>query len=475
MEISVIGLNHRTAPVDVREQFALPAELTVKLLQTIRAEKIFSEALILDTCNRTEIYFAGKDQPDPLPHILAHIARLKGVSPLTDTSVFYRHRGLHVIRHIFRVAASLDSQIVGEHQILGQLKDAYRLALEAGTSRFLLNKLLHRAFRVGKQVQTDTELGRGSVSVAQAAVELARHVFSDLMSKTVLLVGAGQTAELAARSLIRNGVSHLIVANRTVSRARQLAEALLKGQPEEETEDVQDQTQCPAELEKKAIPCPVLQKQTVSEDSRLGPQQPALTVRALGLDDIPSVIAGVDLAICSIASQTPVLTYQGLKNVLSGGDRPLLIIDISVPRSVESRLEKLPNVFLNNIDDLNSIVAHNLRRRQTEIPRAEAIVQYQVQQFGKWLDSLEVAPTIKLLQRHFQQLQEVQVGRYGGKFRSSEREELEQFAKSLGGKILHGPLAFLKNLSAKSIDTETLAAVDAIRQMFDLDSLEQNE
>lgn len=471
MEISVIGLNHRTAPVEVREQFSLPAELAGQLLQAVRREKIFSETLILDTCNRTEIYFVDKRNQDQLPHLLAHIARLKNTPVVGDTSVFYEHRGLAAVRHLFSVAASLDSQIVGEHQILGQLKDAYRVTLDAGTSRFLLNRLLHRAFRVGKQVQTDTELGRGSVSVAQAAVELARQIFSSLAGKTVLLVGAGQTAEIAARNLIRNGVSHLIVANRTVSRAQQLADGLLQPRLNDKEDDGAGDSQCPASPQTQTAPCGLDENQ----QRQAGVQLQDLTARAIGLEDIPSVIGQVDLAICSIGSDKPVLTYQGLRKILSGSDRTLLIIDISVPRCVESRLERISNVFLNNIDDLNSIVAHNLQRRRSEIPRAQAIVDYHVRQFAKWLDSLELAPTIKLLQQHFEQLQEAQLDRYGGKFPSSEREELEQFAKSLCGKILHGPLAFLKDLSAESADSEALAAVEAIRRMFNLDSLEKNQ
>ncbi len=220
MEISVIGINHRNAAVDVRERFALPSDLAKKLLRTIRAEKIFSEALVLDTCNRTEVYFVNKTQKDSLKHLLGHVAQLKQTSPLADTSVFYHHQGLDMVRHLFRVAGALDSQMVGEHQILGQLKNAYRLALDAGTVRFLLNKLLHWAFRVGKRVQTQTQLGRGSLSIATSAVELAGQVFSKLSGKTVLLAGAGETAELAAQALLRCGVSELIVANRTRQRGR---------------------------------------------------------------------------------------------------------------------------------------------------------------------------------------------------------------------------------------------------------------
>ncbi len=475
MEISVIGINHRTAAVDLRERFALPAELAKKLLRTIRAEKIFSEALVLDTCNRTEVYFVAKAQQDSLTHLLGHISQLKQTSPLTDTSIFYRHQGLDVVRHLFRVAGTLDSQMIGEHQILGQLKDAYRLALDAGTARFLLNKLMHWAFRVGKKVQSQTQLGQGSVSIATAAVELAGQVFSKLSGKTVLLVGAGETAQLAAQALLRRGVSHLIVANRTISRAEQLTRYFVQNQ---RAKNARPKTGSRADLDQEQVPCPVLAQQDDCKkpgDSRHSAFKQVLTTRAIGLDDIAAVIGRVDLLICSTGSTQPVLTYQNLASSLRQENHPLVIVDISVPRNVEPRLGKLPNVFLYNIDDLDRLVAHNIERRREEIPRAEAIVHFEVEQFGQWLDSLQAAPTIKLLQRYFEQLQQAQIGRYGSKFASSQQKQLQDFSRGLCSKILHKPMALLKDLAADSANSDGLAVIDTIRRMFELDSLEDSE
>ncbi|NIA07711.1 MAG: glutamyl-tRNA reductase [Actinobacteria bacterium] len=471
MEISVIGINHRSAAVDVRERFALPNDLAKKLLQAIRAEKIFSEALVLDTCNRTEVYFVSKTQQDSLAHLLGHITQLKQTPPLADTSVFYHHQGLDVVRHLFRVAGTLDSQMVGEHQILGQLKDAYRLALDAGTTRFLLNKLLHWAFRVGKRVQTQTQLGRGSVSIATSAVELAGQIFSKLSGKTVLLVGAGETAELVAKALLRSGVNELIVANRTLSRAERLADDFVQNV---RAKNLKAKTVCPASLDEQNKVGPELAGPKAEHGSSTGSQQ-SLRTRAIGLDEIPAVVGGVDLLICSTGSSEPVLTYQNMANSLRHENHPLLIIDISVPRNVEARLGDLPNVFLYNIDDLDMLVARNLERRREEIPRAEAIIDDEVEQFGKWLNSLQVAPTVKLLQQHFEQLKQAQIVRYGRKFASSEQKDLEEFSRGLCSKILHKPITFLRDLTADSADSEALAIIDAIRQMFDLDTLEQNE
>ena len=445
MGIAVIGINHRTAPVNVRERLALPGGLAEQLLQAVRSESVLAEALVLDTCNRTEVYYLSKDRSSHLDYLLGHIAQLKGTSETANRSLFYHHRGTDAVSHLFRVAASLDSQIVGEYQILRQLKAAHRLALQAGTSRFVLNRLFRSAFQVGKQVQTQTQLGHGSVGVSLAAVELAEQILTDLADRTVLLVGAGENAELTAQALIRRGVTRLLVANRTIHRARDLADELLKDRSPKAGKAFEE----------------------------IRPRRESLTTGAVGLADIPSVIAQADLVLCSIDSTAPVLTYQVQAKALAKRDRPLLIIDISVPRCVESRLGRLPNVFLKNIDDLNTMVSRNIEHRQSEIPAAQAIVKHHVQQFGRWLDSLQVAPTIKLLRRHFEQLRQDQIARYGQKFALTEQQELEQFAKSLSGKMLHRPLQFLKKLPVDSSSPEDMAAVDTIRQMFDLDALEQ--
>ena len=446
MPIAVVGINHRTAPVGIRERFALPADSAEQLLRTIRSEQVLAEALALDTCNRTEIYYFSQDRSDQLDYILAHIARLKGSSHTADKSLFYHHKDLDAVRHLFRVAASLDSQIVGEYQILSQLKNAHSLALEAGTSRFVLNRLFRSALQVGKQVQTQTRLGHGSVGVSRSAVELAEQILTSLADKTVMLVGAGKNAELTARALIRRGVSRLIVANRTIDRAQCLAQDLLKNKPGKTGKD-------PEQI------LPRLRE--------------SITTKAVGLQDILFVIAEADLVLCSIDSTAPVLTHQSLAKALAKRDRPLLIIDISVPRCVEPGLGRLSNVFVKNIDDLNTLVSRNMEHRQSEIPAAQAIVEHHVRQFSSWLDSLQVAPTIKLLRRYFEKLRRNQIDRYGRKLSAAQQQELEQFAKSLSGKMLHKPLQFLKDLPADATGPENMAAVDTIRRMFDLDSLEQ--
>jgi len=469
MNISVIGINHHTAPVDVREKVSLAGGLVPQLLQVIREEKIFREALVLDTCNRTEVYYVPGEGEDAVEHMFAHVAQLKGTTPLQDTSMLFRHDGLEAVEHLFRVTAGLDSQVVGEDEILGQVRTAYSMAVQARTARFLLNRLMHRALRVGKRVRTETELGQGSASVAQVAVELARHVFSSLEGKGVLLVGAGQTAELAARALLRSGAARLVVANRTLARAEKLASELLSAEGVDEEAvraacklpDEPEPTRCPA-LAKMAPEC------ALEETEPAGP-----TARAIELARIPDAIGEVDLVISSTGAQDYVLRYEDLADHLRRLRHSLLIVDIAVPRDVDPRLEDLPDVFLYNIDDLDSRVAETLARRRLEVPNAEAIVRWEVDQFAGWLDSRQVVPTIRQLQERFRTLQAEEIQRYGGKFSDEDRAELEKFTEAFCRKILHRPIALLRGLSANNGGSEDLVAVDLIRSIFDLDTPEQ--
>ena len=466
MKVAVIGISHHTAAVAAREQFALPGGLAGEFLHNLRAEGAFEEAMVLDTCNRTEVYFVPRDPADPLDpleKLLACIERVKGVKATIDPAAFYRHDGQEAATHLFRVAAGLESQIVGEHQILGQLKTAYQLALNKHTARFLLNKMLHRAFRVGKRIRTETQLGRGSTSVAHAAVDLAGHIFSSLEGKAVLLVGAGETAELTARVLMRCKVGRIIVANRTLSKAQAVAANLLALAPAParsaaQADAFEDETDDPS------AHAPAASSPGDTETS------------AIQLAQIPDVIAEVDLVICSTAAPGVVLKCEELEAPLRRSSRSLFIVDIAVPRDVDGRLGRLDNVFLYNMDDLDRLVAQNIERRRQEIPRAEAIVDDEVQRFFTWINSLSVAPTIKLLQQRLGQLRKAEIGRYGSRFCPDDREQLEKFAGGLCSKMLHQPISFLRRLAEaeQGYAGDQLAAVDMIRRMFELDSVEDD-
>ena len=468
MNITAIGISHHTAPVEVREAFALPGDLAAELLRVLKADGVFEESLVLDTCNRTEVYFVSKADRDPIAYLLGHIAQLKGTPELTDTSALYRHDGVGALTHLFRVAAGLDSQIVGEHQILGQIRNAYRLAIKERTSRFFLNKLLHWTFRVGKRAQSDTDLGRGSTSVAQAAVELAGQVFSSLTGKSVMMVGAGDAGALAAKALVRCGVGRVIVANRSIDKARDVAASLLTLNPE----DI-----AALDLDEATFRCPALRQMTadLAKAPGRGPTGEQLETAVIGLDEIPAAIGKVDLVICATGSPELVLTGQPLTKAISKSGRSLFIVDIAVPRDVDPKLDRLSNVFLFNIDDLDRVIAKNIATRQLEIPRVEAIIADELATFMAWFDSLQVTPTIKLLQQHFTQLREAELERYGNKFSDADRKQLDQFTQSLCKKILHQPIAFLRDLPEDTPFGDRLATVAMLRKLFELNRLEEQE
>jgi glutamyl-tRNA reductase len=448
----------------VRETCALTGDLAGRFLRAAHLENVFEEAMVLDTCNRTELYFVPSGNADCMDNFLGHVADLKNVSGEIDRSVFYRYDGQAAVDHLFGVAAALDSQIVGEHQILGQLKEAYRLASEERTARFLLNRLMHRAFRVGKRTQSETQLGRGSVSVASAAADLAAQIFSDMGDRAVLLVGAGQTIEAAAKSLISAGVKRVVVANRTLSRAEELTREL-SGREIDDTDDSQ-QVRCPGVLRHSGG--------GVGDGSETPPDD-RVDARAIELDRIGEVIGQVDMVICSTGSSDPVLTYDALGDIISRRNKLLYIVDIAVPRDVDPKLGDMPNVFLHNLNDLDTVVARNIDRRCQEIPRARAIVEFEVDEFVKWYDSLQVASTIKLLNQRFELLRQAEIKRYGGKFSDADREQLGRFTQSLCKKILHRPIAFLRTLSQEASVSDQLLAVETICRMYELDELEARQ
>ena len=474
MNISVVGISHHTAPVEIRERFALPGDLARRVLRAVRREDVVDEALIVDTCNRTEVYFVSSRPDDVLACLLEHITRIKGGEEITDTSAFYRHDGRDAVGHLFRVVSALDSQMVGEDQILGQVKTAYRTALEERTARFFLSKLMHRAFRVGKRTRTETQLGRGSTSVAQAAVDLAKQIFSSLAGRSVMLVGAGETAELAARALMRHDVASVVVANRTLARAEEVAGRLLEDRSYDDVpSDVAD---LDAPIGPDDVDCPgMLRSQEARPDAAAEAAKRKAITRAIELSAMGDVIAQMDLVICSTGSPDLVLRAADLAEAIRRSRRALFIVDIAVPRDVDPALAHLPNVFLYNMDDLDSLVAKNIEARRREMPWAEAIIEYEIEQLVKWADSLEVTPTIKLLQRHFARVQRAEIERYGKLFSDGDRENLERFTQGLCKKILHDPIAFLRGLSEEDSVSDQLAAVDMILRMFDLQQQEQDE
>lgn len=423
MRISVIGTSFYTAQVARRERLALDADAVLRLLGAIRREAIFPEAVVVSTCNRTEVITAAADTRQE-PHLLEHLGELCG-GPVEE-SILYRHRGPAAVMHVFRVAAALDSQVVGEHEILGQLKDAYRLAVEAGTAGFLLHKLMHRAFRVGKRVQNETPLGQGRAGLPQAAASLAGTLCGGLAGRKVLLLGAGKAGELAAAALLRDGATHLTVANRTPARAAVLAEALRR---------------------------------------RGGP---AVQVRTIGLEEVPSVVGEADVVLSSTGAGRRVLTRENVGAVLRHSGRAVALIDLGVPRDIDPALGELPHVRLVNLDDLQGQADAALGRRKVAIPAAQAIVRDEAEAFCRWLDSLQAAPIIKRLRDWLSNLQRAEIDRLCREHPSLDRRRLDRFARGLVRKVLHGPITYLKRLATEPSAGADLASLDLLRRMFDL-------
>ena len=458
MEIHVAGVSFRSAPLVVREEVALTEELGTRLLHNLREEALFQEAMVLNTCNRTEFYVVADGEQFSAAPLLEHIAKVKGKDGRPRREGIYIYSGQEAVRHIFRVASSLDSQLVGEHEIIGQVKSAYHRAYDARTAGVVLNRLMHWAFRVAKDVQTHTKLGYGPTSVPGAAVELARRSLGTLHDKTVILLGAGQAGELAAHALARSGANRVIVANRTLSKAEQLAEQL-RGELHASADDAgagrEPQVPAGARLARQ----------------RAGPHR-GTEVRAVGLQETAEFLRQADLIISSTGGQAPFLTRSLLASIAQAKPHPLMIMDVAMPRSVDPQVAQMPNVVLHNIDDINQLVTENLSRRKLEIPRAEAIVNEHAAQFGQWMESLAVVPTIKLLQERIEGVLLAEVQDHKRQFAQCDHEQLELFARHLCNRIIHNPIAFLHNSVNGDPMRADPAVVDLVRQIFDLDSTE---
>src|SRR5580692_7181493 len=367
MKLLVTGVSHKTAPVAVRESLAFGEESLPASLADLKARGGVTEAMILSTCNRVEITLTTDDACDPGALVDGFLAALKGVDPAALQPHLYRHEGRDAIHHIFRVAASLDSMMVGEPQILGQLKAGYGAAKDCGAICGWLDGLMSRAFSVAKRVRSETGIGQMAVSVSYAAVELARKIFGSLANRTIMIVGAGKMSELAARHLRRSGAAHVFVTNRTHERAVEMA-ALFQGTPVEYTRFV-------------------------------------------------SMLPEVDIVITSSGAPHFVLHKEEMQRVISARrNKPMFLIDIAVPRNIEPTVNEIDNIFLYDIDDLQEVVNANLRERMKEAERAEAMVSEEVEHMMARLKVAEVTPTIVGLQGQLEQIRAGEMDKVRRKF-----------------------------------------------------------
>jgi glutamyl-tRNA reductase len=415
MSLLALGINHKTAPVDVRERVAFTPERMTEALHELSTQPAVTEAAILSTCNRTELY-CGLSHSDA-GSVIEWLSRYHNL-PRSDLAPYiYAHPDHDAVRHMLRVASGLDSLVLGEPQILGQMKDAYQAASSAGTLGGLLSRLFQHTFAVAKQVRTDTAIGSSPVSVAFAAVSLARQIFGDLSRQTALLIGAGETIELVARHLHQNGIGRIVVANRTAERAHLLA-------------------------------------------SEFGGY-------AIALEEIPAHLPEADIVISSTASPLPILGKGAVERALKARrHRPMFMVDIAVPRDIEPEVGELDDVYLYKVDDLREIIEENIASRREAATQAEEIIESQVSQFMGWLRSLDAVETIRLYRDSAERISGDLLERAQRRLSSgaTPEEALAWLAHNLTNKLTHAPTVQLRQ--AGFDDRSDL--LDAARELLGL-------
>jgi glutamyl-tRNA reductase len=415
-------MNHRSAPLELRERLAVddPAPLLQKL---VRSDEV-DEAVLFSTCNRVELVAVTRSLEAARLRMRSFFAReLAGEqAELVAGSLeehLYEHKDGDAMRHVLRVASSLDSMVVGEPQILGQTKDAYRTAFECGAAGPLLGRLFQNAFATAKRVRTETRIAERPVSVARVAVELARQIFEDLSEKQALLIGAGDMIEMALETLRGDGLAAIRVLNRTPERAAELARRF--------------------------------------------------AATAHGLDELPELLPEADIVLASIGGSRPILAVENVSQALKArGNRPVLVIDIGVPRNADPEINRLDNAYLYDIDDLGSMARENAEQRRSETARAEAIVEEQRQRFDGWLAALRAVPTIKHLRERVEAIRTAELERALRRvsLADEQREAVEALTRSLTNKILHAPLSRLRREAERE---EGMAYLEAARVLFGLD------
>ena len=414
--IVVVGLNHETAPVAVREALAFPKEALPEALARVREEAGLGEAVILSTCNRVEVYgHAAEESKDA---VAAFLARYHAREPGEIAPHLYRLEGEAAVRHAFRVAASLDSMVMGEPQILGQVKDAYEAAEKAGSLGSVLNALRNRSIAAARRARTETAIGRNAVSVSHVAVELARKIFGELRDRSVLLVGAGKMSEVAARQMVRDGARASVLGGRTFERAEQLAAAL--------------------------------------------------GGRAAPFESLRGELAKADIVISGTGAPGVVIHRADVEAAQAARrGRPLFIIDIAVPRDVAEDAGKVSGVFLYDLDDVKKVAEANLRERKKEASAAEAIVEEEIREFLEWRRSLDVVPLLVELRRRGDEIRKAEIEkarRRLGPLTPEQESALEAATSAIVNKLLHGPTVQLKQMAGNGQPEH----VGFIRKLFGL-------
>ncbi len=418
--IILVGLNHKTASIDLRERISFSSDEVRDALVTLRESPWFKEAILCSTCNRVELLLVSPFGEEAVSAAKSFISEAKGIPVGEFEKALYVHWDDEAIRHIYRVAASLDSMVLGEPQILGQIKDSYMMATAGKSSGVILNRLLHKTFTVAKRIRTETGIGSSAVSISYAAIELGKKIFGDLEGKKVMLVGAGEMAELAVEHLIRNKAGDIFVANRTFERGVDLARRF--------------------------------------------------NGTAVAFEEIPETLERVDIIISSTGSPDYVITKNGVKGVMKKRrNRSLFFIDIAVPRDIDPGINRLSDCYVYDIDDLKDVIDENLEERNREAVKGQRIVDESVIRFREWIESLKVVPTIVGMKDKLTAIAGAEVDKTLQSLSHLSEEDamaVRRMTDALVSKILHDPILFLKNTGNHRDDSLYL---NVARTLFKLD------
>ena len=421
MDIILVGLSHKTAPVEVREKLSFTDAMLADGMVLLKGYGEIIECVILSTCNRVEIYSTVEVSEMGVARIKDFLHSYQPDRPLDwITQHLYIHKNEGVVRHLFRVASSLDSMVVGEPQILGQVKDAFDTALFNKTTGVVLNKLFKKSISVAKRIRTETKIAENAVSISFAAVELAKKIFSSLKDKRGMLIGAGEMGELAARYLVNSGIKEIVVSTRNYERALNLAQAY--------------------------------------------------NGRAVRYEYFLDEMAKTDVVICSTGAPDYILRFEQMQDIIrKRKNRPIFLIDISVPRNIDPAINRIDNIFLYDIDDLQAVVEANLKTRKDEAEKGERIIDEEVDTFSKWFKSLEVVPTIVALKDKVEDIRRKELGRAIDRLKTlspDEMQAVEALTNTIVNKILHGPLVALKG---EADSNNGLLYAEAVRKLFNLE------
>lgn len=419
MNIISVGVNHKTAPIEIRERIALSEVQNKEFITGLIANGVAQEAMVLSTCNRTELYVVPSMPEVTGEYLKEYLITFKDARKDVRPEHFFNRFYCGTARHLFEVSSAIDSLVLGEGQILGQVKDAYRIAAEAQTAGILVTRLCHTAFSVAKKVKTKTKIMEGAVSVSYAAVELAQKIFSSLSMKNILLIGAGETGELAAKHMCQKNARNIVITNRTFSRAEALAE-------------------------------------------ELG------TRKVLPYESYKEHLHEFDIIITAVSTKEYILREPEIQqSMLKRRLKPVIILDLGLPRNADPQIARLQNMFLKDIDALKHIIDKNLERRRAELPKVHAIIEEELVAFGQWINTLKVRPTIVDLQSKFIEIKEKELERYRHKVSAEELKRMEHLTDRILKKILHHPIKMLK----APVDTSDSipSRVNLVRNIFDLE------